>query len=292
MVAGKQLPGPSMTRHLIRFAGALAALIAAPAIAQEAGNNEPSVFDGDWLSVGAGVSYGPSYDGSDDYVASPLPVVQGEVLGIGITPRAGGFSLDVLPNADEGVSFAFGPTFRLRSNRHSQIEDTVVKSLGKLDRAVELGARAGVNVPKVLHQYDSLTFSVTADWDVAGAHKGMVVSPSVTYFTPLNRGVAVSLNFGAEYGDGKFADYYYSVTPAQSLASGLPAFDAKAGFTKAGVMLIGEIDLNGNLLDGGLAVVFGAGYSRMLGDAKDTPFTALRGDADQFMGALGLGYTF
>ena len=34
------------------------------------------------------------------------------------------------------------------------------------------------------------------------------------------------------------------------------------------------------------------GYSRQLGDSKDTPFTAMRGDADQWMGAIGIGYTF
>lgn len=28
-----------------------------------------TVFDGDYLSVGAGVAYGPSYSGSDEYAA-------------------------------------------------------------------------------------------------------------------------------------------------------------------------------------------------------------------------------
>jgi hypothetical protein len=30
----------------------------------------------------------------------------------------------------------------------------------------------------------------------------------------------------------------------------------------------------------------------MLNDGKDTPFTRIRGDADQWTGGLGIGYTF
>ena len=280
-----------MMKSSLLAASVCGALFSVPALAQD-GEGEPSVFDGDWLSIGAGVGYGPSYDGSDDYVAFPMPIVQGEVKGIGINPRPGGFALDFLPDPDEGVGFEFGPAFRLRSNRAQQIEDKVVRSLGKLDHAVEVGPHIGIRIPRVFHAYDSLSFGADVRWDVAGAHKGMVVAPSVTYFTPLSRGAAVALSFSAEYGDDDFADYYYSVTPAQSTASGLSPFSAGSGFTKAGVTLIGGIDLDGNLLDGGFSLVVGAGYSRMLGDAKASPFTSERGDADQFFGAVGLGYTF
>jgi hypothetical protein len=34
------------------------------------------------------------------------------------------------------------------------------------------------------------------------------------------------------------------------------------------------------------------GYTRQLGDGKRTPLTRLRGSADQFLGAVGVGYTF
>ena len=281
-----------MQKNLLTFAGLCAAVAASPALAQDAASGEASVYDGDWVSMGIGAGYGPSYDGSDDYVVFPLPMVQGELGGIGINPRPGGFALDVVGDPDKGIGFDIGPAIRLRSNRAQQIEDKVVRSLGKLDRAVEVGPHLGIKVSQVFHQYDSLSFGADVRWDVAGAHKGMVVSPSVTYFTPLSRGAAVALSVDAEYGDRKFARYYYSVTPAQSVASGLSEFSAGKGFTKAGVTLIGGIDLDGDLLNGGFAIVLGAGYSRMLGDAKDSPFTSDRGSADQWFGAVGVGYTF
>lgn len=283
----------------LRFFCALAApaiFHAVPAAAQNPGDipteGETTVFDGDWISVGVGVIYGPSYDGSDDYVITPAPIVQGELGGIGITPRPAGFALDFLQNPEEGIGFSFGPSFRLRSNRAVSIKDPVVKDLGKLKRAVEIGPTAGVTIPKVLHGYDSLSFSTDVRWDVAGAHEGMVVAPSVTYFTPLSRGAAVAISFDAEYGDAQFMDYYYSVSPAASASSGLTQFEADSGFTRAGVSLLGGMDLNGDLTDGGMSVVFMGGYSRMLGDAKRSPFTSERGSADQWMGAIGLGYTF
>jgi len=39
-------------------------------------------------------------------------------------------------------------------------------------------------------------------------------------------------------------------------------------------------------------VVGFGGYSKLLNDAKRTPFTSLRGDADQWVGGLGVAYTF
>ena len=276
-------------RISIIAAGAL--LLASPAVAQDAAS-EPSVFDGDYLSIGAGAAYGPSYAGSDDYVLYPVPLVQGSFHGVGIDPRSGGLALDFIPDPDKGTGFNLGLAARVRMDRAHKIKDPVVRSLGKLDTAVEVGPTAGVTIAQVLNPYDSLTFTADALWDVAGAHKGMVVDPSVSYFTPLSRGIAASLSLSAEYADGKFADYYYTISPAGSAASGLPVFNAGSGFTRAGTNVLLGFDLDGNLENGGLALVVVGGYSRMLGDAKRSPVTSIRGSADQWLGAVGLGFTF
>jgi outer membrane scaffolding protein for murein synthesis (MipA/OmpV family) len=278
-------------RVAISFAAALAVGFSFPATAQNAAS-EPSVFDGDYLSVGAGVAYGPSYAGSDDYTVYPMPLLQGSFHGVAIDPRSGGLALDFIPDPDKGVGFNLGVAARVRLDRAHQIKDSVVKSLGKLDTAVEVGPTAGVTIAQVLNPYDSLTFTADALWDVAGAHKGMVVDPSVSYFTPLSRGIAASLSLSAEYADSKFADYYYTIDPLGSAASGLPVFDAGSGFTRAGANLLLGFDLDGNLENGGLALVLVGGYSRMLGDARRSPVTSVRGSADQWLGAVGLGFTF
>jgi len=276
-------------------AGALALALAVPGHAQDdprsAGGS--SAFDGDYLSVAVGAAYGPSYDGSDDMVVFPAALVQGSLGGIDFTSRGAGVALDFIPDPAKGVGFDLGVSGQLRGNRARQIEDPVVESLGKLDYAIEVGPAVGLTVAQLFNPYDSFGVGLDVTWDINGAHGGMVAEPSLTYFTPLSRAMAASLSLSAEHGDGEFMDYYYSVTPAQALASGLPAFDADGGgWTKAGGNLLLGFDLDGNLENGGLALVVVGGYMRMLGDAKRSPFTSVRGDADQWTGAIGLGYTF
>ena len=280
-----------------------ALIIPAAAMAQDEGEEraEPpgnasdrpaTVFDGDFLSIGIGAGVGPSYSGSNDYVLFPLPVVQASVGGIDINPRPAGLAVDFVPDSDDGVSFDLGISGRLRSDRADQIEDPVVASLGELDRAVEVGPTAGIKFPGLLNPYDSLSVSLDAAWDVAGAHDGMTVSPRVTYFTPLSRGAAASLSLGASFVDDDFAEYYYAVSPAQSATSGLPAFTAEGGLESLGANLLLAFDLDGDVTNGGLSLVVIGGYSRLMGDAERTPLTSERGSADQFLGGLGVGYTF
>lgn len=271
----------------------LAALVPLPALAQPSTAVEENVFDGDYITIGAGVIYGPSYDGSDDYVLTPIPVVQGSFRGINITPRAGGVSLDFIPDGeDPQIGFSFGPIVTLNSNRRSNIEDPVVRAAGKLKRAIEVGPNIGVTFYEVLHGYDSITLSADIQWDINGAHKGRTISPGVTYFTPLSRAAMVMFSVGAKHVDDDYADYYYSVSPAQSAASGLPVFRADGGWDKFSIGVLGAYDLSGNALDGGFSIIGLATYSRMLNDAKETPYTSIRGDADQFSVGAGLAYTF
>lgn len=272
-------------------AAPLALGIAAPAAAQQA-DLEDSVFAGDYLSVGFGAGYAPSYEGSDDYVVFPVPLVQGSFRGVKINPRNAGIALDFVPDPKDGVGLNAGISARLRMMRTGNTHDPVVNGLGKLDTAIEVGPTVGLTVPHLLNPYDSLTLSTDARWDVAGAYKGMVVDGIVNYFTPLSRGIAASWSVNTEWGDGKYTDYYYSISPTQSAASGLPAFDGSGGLNKLGTRLLLGVDLDGDLANGGLALVGAVGYARMLGDARRSPITSIRGSADQWFGAVGVGYTF
>ena len=253
---------------------------------------EDTVFDDNWATIGVGVGIGASYSGSDDYVVFPLPAVRGKLGPVRINPRPAGVALDLLPKSRDGINFELGPVIRLRNDRADQIEDEVVKLAGELDRAVEIGASGGVSFAGLLNPYDSLSANTDIRWDVAGAHDGMVVEPGIAYFTPVSRGAAVSLGVSAAFVDDDYADYYYSVTPAQSAASGLPQFQAEGGLESVGANLLVALDLDGNLANGGFGLFAMGGYSRLFGDAKDTPYTSLRGSADQFFGGVGFGYTF
>lgn len=294
----------------ITGAAALLAACATPAIAaaQErapvvvGGNDLPddllggTVFDGDFITLGIGVGVGASYTGSDDYVVSPLPLVFGSFKGVDINPRPAGLALDFIPDGDDdSIGFALGPVARLRSDRNNQIGDDVVRSLGELDRAIEIGVSAGVRKPGVLHQFDALSFSTDVLWDVNGAHGGNVISPTITYFSPLSLGIAASLSLSADYADSDFHDFYFSVSPEQEIATAgaVTAFDPDGGgLVSVGSTLLVGFDLDGDVRNGGWGVVTILGYSRVLGDARRTPLTSVRGSANQGFLALGVGYTF
>jgi outer membrane scaffolding protein for murein synthesis (MipA/OmpV family) len=263
---------------------------AAPAAAQNAADE--TVFSGDYLLVGGAGLYGPSYEGSDDYVLDPIPVIQGRVLGIGINARTAGLAFDVINDPAKSISFSLGPSVRLRSSRAVRIKDPVVADLGKLRRAIEVGGTVGVSFNRLLSPYDSLSFNVDARWDVNGAHGGMTIAPAVSYLTPLSHGIAVMLSLDAEWGDDKFMNYYYSISPAGSAASGLPTFHASGGWHRVGGMAVVGFDLDGDLTNGGFVLGTFGGYSRVLGDAAASPVVSIRGSRDQWIGGLGLGYVF
>lgn len=298
-----------MPNRMIRAAaGAALLLTALPLMAQDPGNEirppespapppeaPPTVFDGDWITLGAGVAYSASYDGSDDYVVTPLPFLQGRLGGVAINPRPAGLALDFVPDGDGAVNFNLGVAARLNRNRAAQIEDEVVEQYGKLETAIEVGPTVGVSISKVLNPFDSLSLSADVLWDVNSAHKGRTINPSITYFTPVSRAAAVSLSLSARHVDDDYAAYYYSVPIAPAsvpVADRLPVFNAEGGIDKIGANLLLAYDFDGDLTNGGLAGFLIGGYSRMQGDAADTPFTSLRGDADQWFVGVGLGYTF
>ena len=275
------------------------AFVCAPLSAQDAELAKPDssdrgVFAGDWVTVGIGAGYGPSYDGSDDYVLFPAPLAQGSVGGIEFGVRGPGLYADLVADSssDSNVKFLAGPLVRVRLDRNSNIKDPVVAALGKIDVAVEVGATAGVSFSQVINPYDTLTVGSDIQWDVAGAHKGRLITPSVTYSTPLSTAIFTSVILSATHVDDNYANTYFSIDQVGSTASGLPQFDAKGGWKSYGASLLGGVDLSGDARDGGWGVYSFVSYSRLTGDAKRSPVTSLRGDADQWFVAGGISYTF
>lgn len=258
------------------------------------------VFDETWATVGIGVGLVPSYSGSDNYRVFPLPLIVGRVGGVGISPNGPGFTLNLLseapqsgpPGTDRSPEFSFGPSFRFRNDRTDAIGDDVVEAAGRLDTALEVGASAGVTFPGVFHSMDRVGVSAQVRWDILGAHDGMLIEPSVSYFTPVGRDVAIQLAFNASFVDDNYADYYYSIDAQASADSGLAQFTADGGLDSVGAIAIMTLDLDGSILNGGFSLYGIAGYSRITGDGADTPFTSVRGSADQFIGGVGVAYTF
>ncbi len=193
-----------------------------------------------------------------------------------------------------GWDFQAGPVAVVNFNRSStkSIDDPRIKALGKVDTAIELGGYVGIGKTGVITSpYDKLSVSVSYRHDVSGSHDSAIWQPTINYLTPLNRKTAVGLFASAEHAGKGYARTYFGITPGQSAASGLPAYAASSGWKNYTIGTLATYALTGDLLHGVKLVAAGT-YRRMLGDFGDSPVVSIAGDRDQWMGAVGLAYTF
>jgi outer membrane protein len=269
---------------------AAAMLAATPALAQD---DEPLPNDKNMLTLGIGGAYVPSYEGSDDYVLTPIGIVIGKVGGFGFGTRGTSFYFDVIPSdPNDPVSFDLGPVVNVRLDRTSRIKDAQVRALGELDAAIEIGGFAGITKNRVLHRYDSLSARVTVQKDVSDTHGSTIIIPAVEYTSPVSERALVQLGLQAEHvGDG-YGATYFSVTPAGAAASGLPVYATDGGWKNWRLSLFGAHMLTGTLRDPGLALFAGVSYSKLMGGFKRSPIVAIAGDSDQYLVTAGLSYTF
>jgi outer membrane scaffolding protein for murein synthesis (MipA/OmpV family) len=276
----------------------IACCLGSPAFAQNqpAAGQLPSpdeISKRDTVTVGIGAAVTPDYEGSDDYRFNPAAAIRGKVSGISFTTRGTYLYVDVVPDSGGKLDFNAGPIAGLRLTTYRHIHDDVVELLPKRKRAIEVGGFAGVSVHGLTNPYDTLGFRVDVTHDIGSAHKSTIFSPNIEFSTPLSRTTYASLNGGMEFVSNKFADYYYTITPADRLATGnqLPLFDADGGLKNWKLGLLLNQSVTGDLLHG--FSVFGLGqYSRLVSDFKRSPIVSQRGSASQWLGALGVAYTW
>lgn len=276
---------------------ALAACLSSAAFAQSGpvspGLPSPSeVSNRDTLTVGVGAAWVPDYEGSNDYRMIPAGAVRGKFHGISFNTNGTHLYVDVVPGNGK-LTFNAGPIVGLKFDRRQRSDDPVVSRMIRRKTAIEVGGFAGVSFHGLVDPYDALSFRLDILHDVGNAHKSTLFNPSVSFSTPLSRKTYVSLSGGAEFVGRRYADYYFGVTPADVVATGgaLPLYNPSGGLKNWKASLLVNQSITGDLLGG--VSVFGLGqYSRLVGDFRRSPIVAQRGSANQWLGALGLAYTW
>ena len=265
--------------------------VAAPAFAQE---TEAPLLDpesaGDNWTVAVGAAINPDYSGSDDYRIIPAVAVRGTIGNISVSTKATYLYADLVPRG-KSIDIDAGPIVGVRLNRTGKIKDDFVDLLPDRKAAIEVGGFAGISVHNLTNPYDSLSFRLDVLHDIGNAHKSTVFSPNIDFSTPLSRKTYASASVGAEFVSNKFADYYFSISPTDSLASGLPAFNASGGMKSWKVGLLLNQSITGDLT-GGLSLFGLVNYSRLVGDFKRSPIVSDRGSPNQWLLGAGLAYTF
>lgn len=272
---------------------ALALFAAAPALAQpvgEAGMPDPN-DQSDTLTIAVGGAIIPDYEGSNDSKGTPFAAIRGRVGGMSFSTRGTYLYLDLIRRPASGIDFDVGPIVGFRRERTGKVKDDFVNALPERDTAIEIGGFAGVTWHGLTNPYDALSVRLDVISDVGGAHKSTIFTPSIEFGTPLSKHTYVGASLSADFVSGRYAEYYYSISPAEGFAAGLPAYDADGGMKNWKLTALVNQSLTGDLTHG--LSIFGAGsYSRLLGEIADSPIVDGRGSKSQWQGVIGLAYTF
>jgi outer membrane protein len=260
--------------HTIGRAAALALVATAWSAAAPAQDTEESEAPRR-TRVALGPQLVPSYPGSDKYSVRPLVDVA----------RARGDDPFMFEAPDESFgfslfrtdTFAIGPVAGFEGSRKAK---DVGAAVPKVDFTFELGAFVEAQLAE--------PFRIRAEARRGlGGHKGWIAVVSADYVARDADNWLFSIGPRVTFGNDRYHQAYFGVSPAASATSGLPAFSADGGLQAVGATA-GFI----RQLTPRWGIYSYAKYDRLVDDAGRSPLVRQFGSRDQFSGGLALTYTF
>jgi outer membrane protein len=235
---------------------------------------EPTTKDISW-KVGLGAAVIPDYEGSKDYKTAPVPLVSA-VMKDGMSVELLGATLRA--NIVPSHTWSFGPELRYRGERNDVANSTVNK-MGSIKGATEAGVYAG-------YEFDNWSIKIDVTHDISGVYNGTIGGLSVGY-NWLLKPWRFTLTGSATVADNNYMNTYFGVNARQSAASGLPTFTATGGTKDVGLTF-----LAGYRIDEHWGAIGAVRYSKLLGDASDSPLVDNQGDSNQYLLGVLVSYSF
>jgi outer membrane protein len=231
--------------------------------------------------LGLGVGGYPDYFGSDDYSVGVAPVAR---IGLGGERYAQLFVTDLKVNLVNHRNWRLGPELLYRLGRKN-VDDPIVDKMDDIDGSLDIGLFGGYTWIDPQASRKRAGFDVWGLWDVSGVHEGAAAGARVFGMYPVARPVSLAAGAATTWGSDNYTDTYFSVSSADSVRSGLPVFAASSGVRDVRGWLLGMFHLSRKWhLAGGVL------YSRLVGDAADSPIVSQRGSENQLVLGAGLIY--
>jgi outer membrane protein len=238
---------------------------------------------GTHYSVGLGVGVAPDYEGSDDYELVPLwnlrvsnlynPNTFVQILG----PR---LRSNFLPDNH----WRFGVDGQFIKERDHHVHDSKVSDLKSVDASVMLGVIAGYDF--LADPRQNLALEIEARQDIANGNGALVTLRGV-YGTPLSESWRIDTSVGGTWASDDYMSAYFGIDSADAARSGLKQYNASAGFEN--VAFGGSLTYS---FSQSWSVSGLASYTRLVGDAADSPVVKDRGDENQLFGGALVNYRF
>jgi len=264
--------GIGMATRLLAIGGL--ALAGAPgAAAQEP---EPA-----WqIGIGAGAMVQPDYEGSDDYEISPLPMINISYRDrIFLDGPMLGANLLNLEGPRPGDKLQAGPLLRWQMGRE-QDDNDALRGLGDVDGSFEVGGF-------VSYGLGPFSAGLTAMQDAGDGHEGLTVELEGGYEHSFDESWSMRAEISTTWADDSYTKAYFGIDAAQAARSGYRQYSPGAGFKDIGVSVGVDYALSDNW-----AITGQVGYTRLLGDAADSPIVDDEGSANAFSAGIFVGYRF
>lgn len=222
--------------------------------------------------VGLGIGFAPDYEGSDDMKAVALLQARFNFAnGMNLALFGNTLRFDMSPDA----TWSVGPMLRYRAERDN-VDNDKIDRMETVDAAIEAGAFLNYNI-------DNWVVLFSAATDVSDAHDGSVLDFGVGYRHPLNTQTMLTLFAKGSWASEDYMETYFGVDRGDADRSGLPTYDAEAELKD--VALGGLLQYNINDRWGVLGLLQ---YTKLLGDAADSPLVDDEGSASQLIvGVIG-----
>ncbi len=228
------------------------------------------------VTVGARAISAPPYEGSDINVVRPAAIfnVRPEDRPYRFTPPDGGTTFALF----DSDHFSIGPMARFRYKRKSTGDLT---GLRELKWAAEPGAFVDIYPVKWMRLRGEARHGV-------GGHKGLVADAGVDL---IYTGQKWDFSFGGRtgWGDKEYIDDYFGVTALEAQRSPkiTRAYSPEGGRRYAGLELAAAYNV-----DRHIQIKGDIGYRRLAEKAADSPIVAVAGARDQYLGSIGVSYSF
>jgi MipA family protein len=223
------------------------------------------------IRVGGVVISGQRYQGASEQKVSALPGI--------FLHASNGLFADPL----NGVGYSFEPHGHLQYGLRVNLEtgrsvETTLPGFEKINARANPGVFANYIVNDKLTLRSALRLGMGEDANGSLLHLGGSYKVFQAGF------FGVSLNASLKYADSNYMQSYFGVTPAQSAASGLKAYQPSAGFAAAKVGLTAGTPLSREIF-----VFANLSLQRLLGDAANSPVVSKKTQPTAFIGGV---YTF
>lgn len=244
-----------------------------------------SLFDrmptipGDWtITLGAQGRFLPEFEGASRFRFEPLPIVS--------VRRAGKAARFRAPLDGAGISlidiggFHAGLVGKYKGGRDAGDYPRHLRGLGDVDATIEAGLFAE------FWPRDWFRTRIETRRGFGG-HRGFVADLFADVVVPIGERWTLSGGPRLSLADNKATAPYFGVDAAQSLASGLPLFNAKGGLHSIGAGLQARYQLTPRW-----EVRAYVEYARLRDDAASSPLVTRYGSPNQTTVGLGLSYSF